>query len=215
MRDLTRFVQLAILSSILFVALMASWAVATYGSPLAWFAAVCAWMLFLWLAACVAVDVIQDAQIKSAEHKSAMRQAGYMRGWVDVAPEDAPAPEWKRDWIWIDDNGNGLVDEGEVRPGIVTIRTNARDAGDAGFRACRDVLSWCYEQQAAGLSWGQVPGHDAKGETDYEYALAVFKAMGLVEQRRKGKQGALVYPTYEAALATLRDKWQDGGGYVK
>lgn len=215
MSDLSRFVQLAIVSAILFVALLAAWAVAAYGSPLAWFAAVCAWMLFLWLAAVVGLDVAQDAMMRDAQHKREMRAAGLMRGWVDVSPEDSKQPEWKRDWVWIDDNGNGVVDDGEVRPGIVTIRTNARDDGDAGFRACRDVLAWCYDQDAKRLSWGQVAGHDACGETDYEYAMGVFKAMGIVEQRRKGKRGALVYPTYEAAIATLRDKWRDGGGYVK
>lgn len=215
MNDLSRFVQLAILSFILFVALMASWAIAAYGTPPAWFAGVCAWLLFLWLAAVVGLDVAQDAMMRDAQHKREMRAAGLRRGWVDVAPDDAPEPKWQRDWVWIDDNGNGVVDEGEVRPSIVTIRANARDDGDAGFRACRDVLRWIYDRDAARLSWGQNPGHDAVGETDYEYAMRVFKAMGIVEQRRKGKCGTLVYPTYEAAIATLRDKWQEGGGYVK
>lgn len=202
MTELSRFFQLAILAVVLFLALLASWGIVAHGTPLAWFAAVCAWLLVAGWGAFVVIDIVQDAQIKDAAWTREMKAAGYMRDG--------------RDWIWIDDNRNGRIDPGEVRPrpDIVTIRAAQSDNADAGFRTCRDVLKWCYEQEEAGLSWGQELGHDRFGQSGYEYAMAVFKSMELVSGRRKGVQGELYYDKHTDALERLRLQWQDGGGYV-
>jgi len=206
MKDLTRFVQLVLLAVILFVALLAAWGVAVYGSPLAWFGAVVLGLLFLWLAAVVAVDVVQDAQIKDAQHKREMQAAGYV--FIEG--------RW---WAWEDGDGDGEIDAGELAeyPRIVTIRGGAKEqvtAGDLGYLACRRTLEWIYEQEAAGLSWSQRAGHRQLNARLYDYGTTALAQMSLIGGRYERKRGSLAYSTFAEAAHDLAAQWRSGGGYV-
>lgn len=137
-----------------------------------------------------------------------------------IIKEEAKGPFNKvRVWEWIDADGDGETDEGELRddprPRVISIRTaQSAKVDDPGYATCSRVLAWVYEQEAAGLSWGQVAGHRALLDTDYEYAFAVFKVMGLIAGRTKRVQGTLKYSSLPEALTVLVYKWDEGGGYV-
>jgi membrane protein implicated in regulation of membrane protease activity len=201
MRDLTRFVQLAILAVILFVTLLASWAVAVHHTPLAWFAAVTAWLLFLWLAALVGVDAVQDAQLKDAQLKREMQAAGYV--FIEG--------RW---WAWTDEDGDGEIDEGELVPGEPHIRVMGKDgtpddlASQEAYRTrLRSLLLWCYRRQEecrgqrlpAGQIYGQGPGRVAFPGT-YDEDMHALQRAGFIRGRSTGHVGKLVIPGAAEAL---------------
>jgi hypothetical protein len=188
----TRFVQLAVLSIAAAVAGLLWYAVATWPHAAVPWIIAAAWTTGTVLAlAYTAAEMLLDIEERRARCDQ----------------------EWGRaERIWIDLDGDGEVDEGEMMPRVVSIRARATEQADAGFVACRDVLRWAYSQDAAGLSWGQHEGHRHFGPTRYDYAFSVFATMGLVEGRRKRVQGRLTWPTYQSALDTLKEKWQEGGG---
>jgi len=207
MRDLTRFVQLSLLAAILFVALLAAWGVAAYRTPLAWFAAVTAWVLFLWLTAVVAVDTVQDAQLKAAQHRRLMHEAGYVRGWVDVAPEGATTAKWVRDWLSMD----GTEEEpapSRVRPEFDYHNTNDKEDPTVKRARLRALLQWIYERQREyprllpGDCYGQKPGRAAYPGT-YDQDMNELARRGFLQGHSKGHTGTPALQDQAAALVAF------------
>lgn len=144
-----------------------------------------------------------------------MRAAGYI-----LAEQYAPIklfwglvtiPHTRRVW-WIDYDGDGEVDEGEIvpepEPDFPIRKWTDADLDPATAEArkqrIRSLLVWCYRRQAANESWDQKPGRKAFRGT-YDDDMAELTRCGFVRARSTGHRGDLVLPQLDAALRRFDD----------
>jgi hypothetical protein len=121
---------------------------------------------------------------------------------------------WETVRVWIDLDGDGEIDEGELVPGEPHIRVMGKDgtpddlASQEAYRTrLRSLLLWCYRRQEecrgqrlqAGQIYGQGPGRVAFPGT-YDEDMHALQRAGFIRGRSTGHVGKLVIPGAAAAL---------------
>lgn len=160
------------------------------------------WWLILCVALILSAPVVitllyvsHDLLAERGRGLAEMRAAGYVQAEEEIEPVNIlglEIPRYRRFWEWVDFDGDGEVDPGEIVPAQPT-RTYINRAREipppplTPAQKARAILSWCYDRAEKNLGYGQNDRGDWT-RPDYDAAMKDLKHIGLV--RGGGKQGS-------------------------